>query len=97
MKGDVKHRDVPPPAAAPLRGTPPADTGTSPAELLAHRQTLVQTEGVRQAAVAAASTAATVRDAEIARYRACLASAIANNCSTEPFVRALQQLGTGGS
>ena len=55
-------------------------------------------EMTRQGAVAtAAGNQATIRTLEIAHYRACLASAIANNCQPGAFVRALQDLGTGGS
>ena len=52
-------------------------------------------EGSRQAAVAGATQAA-VSSAEIVFYRAVLAAAIANGCSTSAAVRALQSLGTGG-
>jgi hypothetical protein len=51
----------------------------------------------RQGAVAAAiGNQATIRTAEIVHYRACLASALANNCQPGVFIRALMDLGTGG-
>jgi hypothetical protein len=54
-------------------------------------------EMTRQGAVAAAiGNQATIRTAEIVHYRACLASALANNCQPGVFIRALMDLGTGG-
>ena len=54
-------------------------------------------EVTRQAAVAAATTQAQAKTADISFYRTCLASALANNCGATQFIRALQELGTGGS
>jgi hypothetical protein len=62
-----------------------------------HQANLLASEATRQAAAAAATTQAAMRTADIAHYRTCLASAIANNCSTNTFVNALKELGTGGS
>ena len=62
-----------------------------------HNDACNLSEGVRQSTVAAAiANAATIRTAEIAHYRACLASALANGVQSGAFVRALQDLGTGG-
>jgi hypothetical protein len=59
---------------------------------------MLQAEMTRQVAVhAAGSSQSAVNTGEINFYRTCLASAKANNCGIEPFIRALQQLGTGGS
>ena len=55
-------------------------------------------EMTRQGAVAtAAGNQATVKAAEIVHYRACVASALANGCSPGASIRALMDLGTGGS
>jgi hypothetical protein len=54
-------------------------------------------EGVRQAACAPGMTQAACNTAEIAFYRAALASAKANGIGIEPFVSALRSLGTGGA
>jgi hypothetical protein len=51
-------------------------------------------EGVRQVAHQAATSQAAVRAADIVHYRACLASAVANKCSTDQFVTALRELGS---
>jgi hypothetical protein len=61
-----------------------------------HDDAVNAAEGVRQVAVAAASTQAAVNTAEITFYRAAKASALANGCGAEPFISALKQLGTGG-
>ena len=62
-----------------------------------HNDVCNLSEMTRQGAVAAATgNQATIRTAEILHYRACLASAIANNCQSGAFTRALQDLGTGG-
>jgi hypothetical protein len=63
----------------------------------AHAAACVASEAVRQVAVAAASTQAAIRAAEIAHYRTCMASAITNKCATDVFITALKELGTGGS
>jgi hypothetical protein len=57
-----------------------------------HDDAVSKSEGVRQGAVVGASMSAVVL-AEITHYRACLASAIANKCGSEPFVTALRSLG----
>jgi hypothetical protein len=64
-----------------------------------HDSACISAEGVRQVAVAAASTQAAVRTAEIAFYRAVRASCIANNgyAGVEAAINALRELGTGGS
>jgi hypothetical protein len=62
----------------------------------AHAATCAASEAVRQVAVAAATTQAAARAADIAHYRACLASAIANKCSTDVFITALKELGQAG-
>ena len=50
-------------------------------------------EGVRQVAVAAATTQAAVTAAEITYFRACMKAAIANGVSTSNFNDALKSLG----
>jgi hypothetical protein len=63
----------------------------------AHDDACNLSEMTRQGAVAAAAgNQATVRTAEIVHYRACLASALANGNQPGCFIRALQDLGTGG-
>lgn len=61
-----------------------------------HDTNVAAAELTRQVAVKAASTQAAVNTAEIAFYRTCLASAIANNCQTSEFLLALRQLGVTG-
>jgi hypothetical protein len=65
----------------------------------AHQTAIVAAEQARQAAVVPSASAATVKTAEIAFYRAVLASATANNSSSgvEQAIMALRELGTGGS
>ena len=64
---------------------------------LTHDNTCNLSEMTRQGACAAAAgNQATVKAAEIIFYRGCLASALANNCQPGAFIRALQDLGTGG-
>jgi hypothetical protein len=53
-------------------------------------------EGVRQAAVAVATTQAAARSADILHYRNLLASAKANGIQPGQFIFALLELGTGG-
>jgi hypothetical protein len=54
-------------------------------------------EMTRQSAVASQTgNQANIKAAEIIFYRACLASALANGLQSGAFVRALQDLGTGG-
>jgi hypothetical protein len=62
-----------------------------------HDDAVNAAEGVRQVAVAAASSQAPVNSAEITFHRAALASAKANGIGIEPIVAALKQLGTGGA
>jgi hypothetical protein len=59
----------------------------------AHAATCAASEAVRQVVVAAATTQAAARAADIAHYRACFASAKANSCGTDVFVNALRELG----
>jgi len=54
-------------------------------------------EAVRQSAMTGTPTQLTAKAADIAFYRAAYAAAIANNCGAGQFVRALQELGTGGA
>jgi hypothetical protein len=58
-----------------------------------HRTNLINAERIRQAAVVAGASQATVMAAEITYYRSCLSSAIANNCNPGEFVEALWALG----
>jgi hypothetical protein len=55
-----------------------------------HRANLLKAEQTRQAAAVSGATQATLAAADIAYYRACIASAITNGCGTEPFVSALK-------
>jgi hypothetical protein len=61
-----------------------------------HRANILAAEMTRQVAVAGAANQAAVRTAEIAFYRTCRTSAIANSCSPAQWISALQELGTGG-
>jgi ferredoxin len=63
----------------------------------AHAAACWASEATRQVAVAAATTQAAARAADIAHYSNCRASGLANGCATEVFVSALRELGTGGS
>lgn len=60
-----------------------------------HDDAVTTAEGLRQTAAAGATQAAT-KTADIAAYRAMLASALANNCGATTFITALRELGTGG-
>jgi hypothetical protein len=60
-----------------------------------HASNCALSEMQRQVAVAAASTQAAVRSAELTHNRTCLASAKANNCGLDPFLTALRELGVG--
>jgi hypothetical protein len=63
-----------------------------------HQAACVAAESNRQVAVAAANgSAAIVKAAEVAFYRAIVASCQANNLPFANFTYALQNLGTGGS
>jgi hypothetical protein len=70
---------------------------TAPAR--AHAAACNASEATRQVAISAASTQAAAKAADIAHYRNCRASAIANNngAGVEQFAVALRELGTGGS
>lgn len=61
--------------------------------VLAHDQAVQSSEGMLQAAIAAATTQAMVNAACITHYRNCLKSAVANKCGAEPFLVALKSLG----
>lgn len=61
-----------------------------------HDNTVNAAEGARQVAAAPGMTQAAVKAAEITFYRAAKASALANGAGPAVFIRALQQLGTGG-
>jgi hypothetical protein len=63
----------------------------------AHNTTVNAAEGVRQVAIAAASTQAAANAAEIVMQRACLASALLNGIQPGVYITALKSLGTGGS
>jgi 3-dehydroquinate dehydratase len=59
-----------------------------------HDAAVNKSYGMLQAAVTAAgNNQITINAAYITHYRACLASAIANKCGTEPFLTALNTLG----
>lgn len=65
--------------------------------ITAFDNTVIPAEGTRQCAVGVASvTQAAARTADIAFYRAALASAVANSVDPGPFIRALMDLRTGG-
>ena len=53
-------------------------------------------EGVRQQAVAVATTQAQIVTAQIVFYRAAVSNGVANSLDVGPFQRALMDLGTGG-
>jgi hypothetical protein len=69
-----------------------------------HQTTVNNAEGVRQTAVTAAIVAgggsvavqAAIKTAEIAFYRSCVASCVANGVESGIFRTALLHLGTGG-
>ena len=60
-----------------------------------HDTACAAAETTRQAAVSGATQSA-AKTAEIAFYRTCLASALANGCGATTFINALRELGTGG-
>jgi hypothetical protein len=62
-----------------------------------HDANCLQAEGVRQAAIAVATTQSAAKAADIAAFRTMLASAIANTCGPTQFINALRELGTGGT
>jgi hypothetical protein len=49
-----------------------------------------------QAAIVGVTSQATVNSSHITYYKACLASAVANNCGSDPFRAALRELKAGG-
>jgi hypothetical protein len=58
-----------------------------------HRDNIKAAEGVRQTAVAAASSQSAVKSAELTFARSCFSSAVANNCSTSTWTTMLAELG----
>jgi hypothetical protein len=62
----------------------------------AHDQAQNATEGVRQTAVAAASSQSAVKTAEITFHRAVVKSALANGVSPSASMQALHELGVTG-
>jgi hypothetical protein len=69
----------------------PSKTGVK-----AHDDAVLAAEGVRQTALAIATTQAAATSAAITFFRACVTSAVANGVGTEQFRAALRELGTGG-
>jgi hypothetical protein len=59
----------------------------------AHDDTVLMAEGVRQTAVATASSQAAVIVAELTFFRTCFKSALNNNISPSVFSEALKSLG----
>lgn len=62
-----------------------------------HDDAVAKAESIRQAATVPGTSQATVKAADIAHYRTCLASAIANGLNPGAFMLALRDLGTGGA
>jgi hypothetical protein len=62
----------------------------------AHDDVVNAAEGVRQTAVAAASSQAAVKSAEVTYYRAVAKSALKNGCGVEAAMSALKSLGQTG-
>jgi hypothetical protein len=58
-----------------------------------HRDAVSAAEGVRQVAVAAATTQSAIRAAELAYARSCYKSALANNCDASNWTMLLLSLG----
>jgi hypothetical protein len=58
-----------------------------------HNSNCLKSLGTLQAAIAGTPTQATVNTNTIAYHRACLASALANSCGSDPFRAALRSLG----
>ena len=58
-----------------------------------HDAAVNKSEGVLQAATVNGAAQPAANTAAIAHYRTCLASALANNCGSEPFRSALRTLG----
>jgi hypothetical protein len=63
---------------------------------LTHNATVAAAEGIRQTAVAAASTQAAARTAEVTFHTACRTSALANGVSPTVHIYALKSLGQTG-
>jgi hypothetical protein len=63
----------------------------------AHDDTCNKAEALRQAAAVAGASQASVKIAEVAYYRTCLASARANGVSPSQFISALYELGQAGA
>jgi hypothetical protein len=60
---------------------------------LTHNAAVAAAEGIRQTAVAAASTQAAVRSAEVTFHTTCRTSALANGVSPSVHIYALRSLG----
>jgi hypothetical protein len=65
-------------------------------ENASHRAALQAAELTRQASSPPGASQATVKAADIAYYRACVTSALANGVTPQQFMTALRELGTGG-
>jgi len=63
----------------------------------AHDDEVARSESVRQSAMVAGVSQATAKAADIAHYRACVASALLNGTNPAVFRFALWELGTNGS
>jgi hypothetical protein len=79
--------------------TPLSDQSSAP--LRAHQAAVIAAEQSRRSTIAAATQnpagQVAVRNADIAFYRALLASARTNGVDAGPFVQALRLLGQGGN
>lgn len=62
-----------------------------------HDTAVAKSESIRQAATVPGTSPTSVRSADIAHYRTCLASALTNGINPIPFVTALRELGVGGA
>ena len=60
-----------------------------------HNATVSSALSVCQSVTVPGASQAAVKAADIAFYRACLASAIANKCGTSGYIMALKALGVG--
>ena len=58
-----------------------------------HDDTVKKSYGTVLGVLAGTPTQKTVDNAYVTHYRACIASALANNCGVEPFITALRTLG----
>jgi hypothetical protein len=61
-----------------------------------HDDAVAKAESIRQVAAIPGASQSTVRAADVALYRADLASALANGVNPGCFMQALRDLGTGG-